>query len=248
MSLQWIAGRVESKKIWTDGLFTLSIRCPGVAPFEPGQFLQIGLEQPEKHLHRPYSVASPHADVLDFYIVRVEGGALTTLLWDLPIGAAIDVSAKAAGSFTLSHTPALKTIWLIATGTGLAPYVAMLRDKAVWERYEKIVLVQGVRHSIDLAYLDEFAEYKRSHPDKFRFVSCTSRDSHPGALAGRVTTRLADGSLEEAAELSISPQDSAVMLCGNPDMLNEMESILESRGLERQRAKHPGQIIVERYW
>lgn len=248
MSLQWIAGRVESKKIWSDGLFTLSIHCPGVAPFEPGQFLQIGMQRPEKHLHRPYSVASPHTDVLDFFIVKVDGGALTPLLWDLPLGAPIDVASKAAGSFTLSHTPALKTLWLIATGTGLAPYVAMLRDPAVWERYQKVVVVQGVRHTCDLAYLDEFAGYKTSHSDKFQFVSCTSRDSSPGALSGRVTTHLSDGSLEQAAELAISPEESAVMLCGNPDMLNEMEAILESRGLERQRAKHPGQIIVERYW
>lgn len=248
MALKWIAGRLESKRIWTDGLFTVSICCPGVAAFEPGQFFQIGLPLPEKHLHRPYSAASPYSDVLEFYIVRVDGGALTPLLWDLPVGELIDVSEKATGSFTLSHVPALKSIWLVATGTGLAPYIAMLRDPAIWERYEKIVLVQGVRHARDLAYLDELADYQTRYALKFRYVSSTSRDISPNALSGRITTRLSDGSLEHAAGNTISPADTTVMLCGNPDMLNEMESILEGRGLERQRAKHPGQIIVERYW
>jgi len=248
MALQWIAGRVESKRIWAEGLFTLSIHCPGVTAFVPGQFLQIGLPLPEKHLHRPYSVASPYSDILEFYIVRVDGGALSPRLWDLPVGESIDVSAKATGSFTINHAPALKSIWLVATGTGLAPYIAMLRDPLIWERYEKIVLVQGVRYAHDLAYLDEVAQYRANYPEKFHYVSSTSRDVSPSALSGRITTRLLDGSLEQEAGDSISPERTTVMLCGNPDMLNEMETILEGRGLARQRAKHPGQIIVERYW
>ncbi len=248
MALQWIQGQVSKKHIWSEGLFTLSIKCPGVAGFEPGQFLQVGFALPEKHLHRPYSVASPHSDELEFFIVRVDNGELTPRLWDCKIGDAIDVSAKATGSFTLPHVPQARCLWLIGTGTGLAPYVAMLRTESIWSRFEKIVLVHGVRHASDLGYTEEFQNMQAAKGLAFRFLQVTSRDEQPGHLHGRTTTRLLDGSLEHAADEKISPEDSAFMLCGNPDMLNEMENLLAERGLKRQKPKQPGQIIVERYW
>ncbi|MDZ4847939.1 MAG: ferredoxin--NADP reductase [Pirellulaceae bacterium] len=248
MALQWISGQIVRKQIWSDGLFTLSINCPGVAKFEPGQFLQVGFSDPVKHLHRPYSVASPHSDTLEFFIVRVDGGELTPRLWDSPEGSSIDVSAKPAGSFTLPHVPESRCLWLIATGTGLAPYVAMLRTPEPWARFEKIVLVHGVRHASDLAYTDEFEAMQASRGAAFKFLQVTSRDQLPGKLSGRTTVKLQDGSLEAAANEKISPDDTAVMLCGNPDMLNEMESMLSDQGLKRQKPKQPGQIIVERYW
>ncbi len=248
MALQWIQGHVSKKQIWSEGLFTLSIKCPGVAPFEPGQFLQVGFQLSDKHLHRPYSVASPHSDELEFFIVRVENGELTPRLWDCKVGDAIDVSAKAAGSFTLPHVPQARCLWLLGTGTGLAPYVAMLRTDNVWSRFEKIVLVHGVRHATDLGYTDEFRNMQAARGSAFRFLQVTSRDKEAGHLHGRTTTCLMDGSLENAADEKISPEDTAFMLCGNPDMLNEMENLLSDRGLKRQKPKQPGQIIVERYW
>ena len=127
MAIQWINGTLQARKVWSEGLFTLTIHCPGVLPFEPGQFLQVGFPLPEKHLHRPYSVASPHGESLDFFIVRVENGELTPKLWDLEIGQSIDVSSKATGGFTLDHTPEAKVLWLLGTETGLAPNIAMLR-------------------------------------------------------------------------------------------------------------------------
>jgi ferredoxin--NADP+ reductase len=248
MPLQWVPGLVEKKQVWSDGLFTLSIRCPGVMAFEPGQFLQIGLQQPEKHLHRPYSVASPHGEVLDFFIVRVDTGELTPILWKCEVGDSIDISMKATGSFTESHVPNARCLWLIGTGTGLAPYVAMLRAGNVWSRFEKVVLVHGVRHASDLAYTDEFRRLEMMKPKAFRFLQVTSRDRIEGGLQGRTTVCLTNGTLEQAAEESISPTDTAVMLCGNPDMLNEMEDLLADRGLSKQKPKQPGRIIVERYW
>jgi ferredoxin--NADP+ reductase len=248
MALQWIQGKIVRKHIWSDGLFTLGIHCPGVADFAPGQFLQVGLPQPDKHVHRPYSVASPHGEILEFFIVRVDDGELTPILWDAKVGETIDVSAKAAGSFTLKHVPPLSKLWLIGTGTGLAPYVAMLRAAEVWARFEQIILVHGVRHASDLAYTEEFHQLQAEKGAAFRFLQVTSRDQQPGHLHGRTTTRLLDGTLEAAAQSQIDPADTAVMLCGNPDMLNEMEHLLSERGLKRQKPKQPGQIIVERYW
>lgn len=203
---------------------------------------------PEKHLHRPYSVASPHGELLDFFIVRVEGGELTPRLWNLDIGDPVDVSAKATGGFTLSHTPEAHCIWLIGTGTGLAPYIAMLRDGAIWSRYQQIVLVHGVRHCSDLAYHDELQHYKEAHSDRFRFISAVSRDAGKGCLSGRITTALENGSLEQLAETTIAPGQSAVMMCGNPDMLNDLETILQHRGMTKHKIKTPGHYVVERYW
>ena len=119
--MKWCPGRMTHKHVWADGLFTLTIDVDGVEPFEPGQFLQIGFSEPDGgHTHRPYSVASPHGAELEFFIVRVDGGELTPRLWAAEPGDSIDVSCRAAGSFTLSQAPPLRDLWLIGTGTGLA--------------------------------------------------------------------------------------------------------------------------------
>jgi ferredoxin/flavodoxin---NADP+ reductase len=248
MSLQWIPGKIARKHVWSDGLFTLSITCPGVVPFEAGQFLQVGLPLPEKHLHRPYSVASPYGDELEFFIVRVDGGELTPRLWSLDEGDSIDVSAKATGGFTLSHAPKADCAWLIATGTGLAPYVAMLREQAIWETYRKIVVVHGVRHESDFAYQNEFASILRQYPDRFDFVPVVSRAEVEGALHGRITTAIEDGTLESHAEEKLDASNSMVMMCGNPQMLDDVEKLLEARGMHRHKKNAPGHIVVERYW
>jgi ferredoxin--NADP+ reductase len=246
--MKWIPGRIVKRHVWSEGLFTLGIETEGLAPFEPGQFLQIGMQNGENHLHRPYSVASPFGEVIEFFIVRVDGGQLTPRLWDMQVGDPIDVSQRAAGSFTLKHTPDAECLWLIGTGTGLAPYIAMLRTDECWNRYRKIVLLHGVRHASDLAYQEELASYRQQHGDRFHYLPVVSRQKLDGALHGRITTCLESGELETAVDQPIRPDNSALMLCGNPDMLDEMESILNKRGLQKNKAKAPGQIVIERYW
>lgn len=245
--MKWTPGVVASRKVWSKGLFTLGIRAPEVGHFEPGQFLQLGMEQPDGHLHRPYSVASPHGEVLEFFIVLVEDGRLTPHLWKMDVGDAIDVSIKAAGSFTLKHCPAASVLWLIGTGTGLAPYIAILRTQAAWSMYHKIVVVHGVRHAADLAYQEELADHKAKYGERFDYIPVVSREEVDGALSGRITTCITNGALETAAGQAFSP-DCCVMMCGNPDMLNETELLLGERGIRKHKAKEPGQIVVERYW
>lgn len=245
--MKWTRGIVQRKVVWADGLFTLEIQAPDVSPFEPGQFLQLGFQQEDGHLHRPYSVASPHGQTLDFFIVMVEDGKLTPRLWRLEPGDEVDVSEKAAGSFTLKHCPDASTLWLIATGTGLAPYIAMLRTSQVWERYAKIVVVHGVRHAADLAYQPELADYKAKYGGRFEYIPVVSREETDGALKGRITNCLTNGSLEKAADQELTT-DSCIMMCGNPDMLNEAEALLGERGIKKHKRKEPGQIVIERYW
>lgn len=245
--MKWTRGVVERKKVWGDGLFTLEIQAPDVAAFEPGQFLQLGLEQEDGHLHRPYSVASPHGVTLDFFIVLVEDGRLTPHLWKMEAGDELDVSARAAGSFTLSHCPEADSLWLVATGTGLAPYIAMLRTADPWQRYQHICVVHGVRHGADLAYQEELAGHKAKYGDRFEYLPVVSREDVPGALRGRITNCVTDGSLEQRAGKELTT-NCCVMMCGNPDMLNETEALLGERGLKKHRKKEPGHIVVERYW
>lgn len=248
MAVQWIQGSVKDRKVWSDGLFTLTVHCPGVTPFEPGQFLQVGLDLPEKHLHRPYSVASPHSEDLDFFIVRVEGGELTPKLWEIEIGQSIDVSSKATGGFTLSNTPTAKNLWLLATGTGLAPYIAMLRDPAIWENYQRIFLVHGVRYLTDLAYTEELERHQEAHDGRLVFIPVVSRALAVHGFQGRITQALECGQLEQIAGATMCPDTSAVMMCGNPQMLDDVEEILQARGMHKHKRNQPGHYVVERYW
>ncbi len=248
MALQWVTGRVTRKHVWSDGLFTLHVQCPGIAPFESGQFLQVGMQLPEKHLHRPYSVASPHGDAVEFFIVRVENGELTPRLWEIREGDPIDISQKGTGGFVLSHTPAAKSIWLMATGTGLAPYIAMLREGKIWDRYERVFLVHGVRMQSDLAYTDEMTQMQEKNRGRFQWVPVISRQQVPNAISGRITQAIEDGQLEERMGEAITQADSVVMMCGNPLMLDDVESLLTARGLKKHKTSAPGQIVVERYW
>jgi len=248
MALQWINGRIVNRHVWYDGLFTLSIDCPGVSPFECGQFLQVGMQIDDKHVHRPYSVASPHGNILDFFIVRVDEGHLTPRLWAMQVGDPIDVSAKATGSFTLSHTPAAHCIWLLGTGTGLAPYIAMLRDPLIWSIYPRIVLVHGVRFPSDLAYTDELHSMCEQHPGQLVVIPVVSRAEYPLGISGRITTAIETGKLEALAGASLSPETSAVMMCGNPQMLDDVEAILHARGMRRHKRTEAGHYVVERYW
>ena len=246
--MKWTPSTVLRKKIWAEGLFTLTISSAEVLPFLPGQFLHLAVVEGEERTNRPYSVASPHGNELDFFVVLVEGGKLTPKLWALDVGDSLEVSEKATGSFTLQKTPEAKHLWLIATGTGLAPYIAMLRTDEPWLRYEKIVVVHGVRHHSDLAYQEELAAHRENVGQQFEYVPVLSRDESPDALLGRIPQCLESGKLEEAAECELSKAESAVMLCGNPAMLDEMESKLGEREMIKHRKKAPGQIVIERYW
>ncbi len=249
MAVQWVTGKVQKKHNWTAGLFTLCIDIDGVRPFEPGQFLQLGVRLPDGRLiNRPYSVASPYGGPLEFYIVKVDGGELTPILERLEVGGEIELSERATGSFVLSKTPPAECLWLLATGTGLAPYIAMLRTEVPWQNYRKIVLVHGARHFSELSYADELKGYETRYPHQFHYVPSTTRDPDAQCLKGRISTLLETGELESELGLRISSENSSVMLCGNPAMLDEVESILGHRGMKKHRSKSPGHIVLERYW
>lgn len=245
---KWCPAKVVAKKVWTDGLFTLSIQSKDVQSFEPGQFLHLALGDEENRVNRPYSVASPHGDTIEFFIVVVEDGELTPRLFQLNEGDDVTVSERAAGSFTLKKTPEAEILWLVSTGTGLAPYIAMLRTETPWQRFEKIVVIHGVRYAADLAYTDELKSLEEKYDSRFKLVQSLTREEKPGTLHGRIPNLLEDGTLEEHLGWTMNKDNSAVLLCGNPAMLDDMEERLGKREMTKHRTKSPGQIVLERYW
>lgn len=253
----WKPGEVVAKRIWTEGLFTIRVKVDGVKPFDAGQFLHLAIpadrdnfdgSDDAKRITRPYSVASPHGDELDFFIVLVPDGELTTKLWDLQIGDQLEISDSGSGRFTLERSPSANKLWMVATGTGLAPYIAMLRTEATWDSYQTIVLVHGVRFAADLAYTEELNEYKAKYPGRFHFVQALTRETAVGTLHGRIPRLFENSEIEIATGINCLSDDSTVLLCGNPAMLDSMEDVLGRRDMKRHRSKSPGQIVLERYW
>jgi ferredoxin--NADP+ reductase len=143
--------------------------------------------------------------------------------------------------------PEAETLWLVSTGTGLAPFLSILSTETPWRRFGSIVLVHAVRHARELVYRERIGELLRNHHNAFHYVTFVSRETAQGALSGRIPAAMRDGRLEAAAGLPLD-QRSHVMLCGNPDMLKDASSALAERGLRKHRRRNPGHITVESFW
>ncbi|HEX3776526.1 MAG TPA: ferredoxin--NADP reductase [Polyangiaceae bacterium] len=240
-------GRVVARRDWAPGLTTLTVEA-AIQPHSPGQFVNLGLERGSELVRRSYSLASAPGAPLEFYLKEVPAGALTPELARLPVGARVLVEQKPQGFFTLDYVPPARDMWFVATGTGLGPFIAMLRSPAVWQRFERIVVVHGVREPEQLAYAAEFDALASAHAGRFSRVPVVSGALPGSALAGRVTTAFAAGSLEERAGFALDPERSHLMLCGNPDMILELTALLANRGLRKHRVRTPGHITTEKYW
>jgi len=243
MSAKWLEGRVIENRHWTDSAFSLRVEAPRLA-FEAGQFVRIALEE---ELARPFSFVNPPQDpVLEFYGIVVPEGPLSPRLARLRAGERLLVASNPAGFLVLSEVPAAKTLWLVSTGTGIAPFLSILRTETPWQRFRNVVLVHAVRHAGELVYQDTIR--KISKGNSLRYVTFVSRQALPGSLSGRIPAAMRDGRLENAAGIALDAQTSHVMLCGNPDMLKDAQGALAERGLRKHRRRNPGHITVESFW
>ena len=241
---KWLEGRVVENRHWTDVLFSLRVEAPQIR-FEAGQFVRIALEE---ELARPFSFVNPPQDpVLEFYGIVVPEGPLSPRLERLRAGDRLLVATNPAGFLVLGEVPDAETLWLVSTGTGIAPFLSILRTEAPWRRFPRVVLVHAVRYARELAYRETIGEILRSHHNVFQYVTFVSREPAPGSLAGRIPAALRDGRLETAAGVKID-QRSHVMLCGNPEMLKDATAALVERGLRKHRRRTPGHITVESFW
>jgi ferredoxin--NADP+ reductase len=243
----WLDCKVAARHDWAAGLMTLSLDAP-IEPFEPGQWVNLALSLSGEPVRRAYSLASAPGQAPEFYLSLVPEGALSPKLFDLVPGDRIQIEKKAYGFFTLRWLPPAEELWLVATGTGLGPFISILRSDEVWQRFRRVIVVHGVREAAHLAYKDEILEHGRSFGEKLSYVPVLSREpDRAGVLHGRVTTALASGELERAAGVPIADH-SHLMLCGNPAMIDELTALLEARGMRRHRQRKPGHITTERYW
>lgn len=245
---RWSEGRVEQLHRWTDRLFSVRVRAE-IQPFQAGQFTKLGLQIGGEFVSRPYSfVNSPQDDLLEFYFITVEDGPLTAQFVRLQPGDPIYVMRKPSGFLTLSEIPDAKHLWVMSTGTGIGPFLSILGTQEPWQRFDRVILIHAVRTASELSYSGRIGETGQLHAEKFRFIPFVSRESREGALSGRVPAAIEDGRLEDLSGLKIGPEQSQVMICGNPDMVKDTSEVLRQRGLERNRRRTPGHITIENYW
>ena len=241
----WLETRVIDNRHWTDSAFSLRLEAPRL-DFQAGQFVRIALE-PE--LARAFSFVNPPQDpVLEFYGIVVPEGPLSPRLGKLRAGDRLLVASNPAGFLILSEVPDVQTLWLVSTGTGIAPFLSILRTETPWRRFRNVVLVHAVRHAAELVYRDTIGELQRRYHNVFHYVPFVSREPHPVALAGRIPDAIRDGRLERAAGIALEASTSHVMLCGNPAMLKDSQAALIERGMRKHRRRNPGHITVESFW
>jgi ferredoxin--NADP+ reductase len=239
---KWLEGRIIENRHWTDALFSLRVEGPRLK-FEAGQFVRIGIEPT---LVRAFSFVNPPDDpVLEFYGIVVPEGPLSPQLARLKKGDKLVVASNPAGFLVLREVPDAETLWLLSTGTGLAPFLSILRTDTPWRRFRNIVLVHAVRHARELVYQEMIRAIVEKN--SLRYVTFVSREAAPGSLAGRIPAAIRDGRLEAAAAAKLNER-SHVMLCGNPEMLKDVSSTLVERGLRKHRRRNPGHISVESFW
>lgn len=250
---------------WVPGkLFSLETTRDPEYHFKPGQFARLGLPEDAPSdapptLWRAYSmVTAPGQDRLGFYSIVVPDGQFSPRLARLRPGDPLYIDRTAFGFLTLDRFADGGDLWLLATGTGLSAYLSMLQDSNTWARYNRIILVHGVRTRSELAYQNELRSWAAQGPpdppapDRPRagllYLPIATREALPGAPQARITTLIADGGLEKLAGLSLDPARSKVMLCGNPAMLADSRKLLSERGFAVGRRGNLGNLAVENYW
>lgn len=242
----------------------------GVVPeFEAGQFAMLALprdhppiDDPDKYpegdprwkklVRRAYSIASSPAerDYLEFYVVLVEDGRLTPKFWAGKQDSRLWLDSRINGDFTLETVPEGKDLVMVSTGTGLAPYVSMLKQYRNTGRWRRFVMVHGVRYQQDLGYREEL-EQIAAEDKSFIYLPTLTRepeDSDWQGLRGRVTDVLDPEQYKKLAGAELDPDDAHVFLCGNPAMIDQCEEMLTERGFVVQTRKQPGNLHFERYW
>ncbi|MBZ1392395.1 MULTISPECIES: ferredoxin--NADP reductase [Psychrobacter] len=262
---------VLSKTTWTPNLFSFTVSRPDSFKFTAGQFVRLGVnpsqlkyyqqveasdEALNEDIFRAYSiVSSPFDEVLEFFSIVIPDGAFTSQLQHLQVGDELLLNTMPFGFLTLARyqKPLPKDLWLLATGTGLAPFLSMLQDLKTWEDYEHIVLAYSARSTDELAYVEQIERLQDDfgslvdNPAKLIFIPIVTRETVDGALSERLPKLLLEGTLQARAGIDLDVDTTHVMLCGNPDMVDDTKEALKTLGLVMNR-RGEGNIAVENYW
>ena len=249
-----------SSQRWTEQLFSFRLTRSPDYRFTAGQFARLGLDADShqgEQIWRPYSVVSAaSADYLEFFSVVVPGGQFTERLVARPLGSTVLVEKVPYGFLTTERFLPGESLWMISTGTGLAPFISMLYEKSLWQEFQHLVLVHSVRQAGELAYRQEIERLGASAAGEGRramlhYLPVVTRDaghSAAGVFQARIPTLIDNGELERAAGVVLDPATARALLCGNPEMVTTVRQQLSARGFVPPRRGQPGNLTVENYW
>jgi ferredoxin/flavodoxin---NADP+ reductase len=245
--------QVLSVRHWTDRLFSFRTTRNPSFRFQNGQFIMMGLEVEGRPLVRAYSLVSAnYEEELEFFSIKVANGPLTSRLQHVREGDQIIVSRKATGTLVLDNLQPGRNLYLLGTGTGLAPFLSIIKDPETYERFERVVIVHGCRFIADLAYGDRVAdELPRDEligellSEKLTYYPTVTRE--PFRNTGRISLILSNGKLAADVGLPpINPETDRFMLCGSPAMLADIRAILDDRAFEEGNHGEPGHYVIEK--
>lgn len=245
--------RVLSVHHWTDTLFSFTTTRDPSLRFSNGHFTMIGLRVDGKPLLRAYSIASAnYEDHLEFFSIKVPGGPLTSRLQHLQVGDTVIVGRKPTGTLVSDYLLPGKRLYMLSTGTGLAPFLSIVRDPDIYERFDQLILVHGVRQVDELAYRELLEEHLPKHEflgemvsDKLRYYPTVTREDFRNM--GRITALIENGKLaEDLGVPALNPAEDRVMICGSSDMLRDLKEMLEERGFKEGNTTTPGDFVIER--
>ncbi len=246
--------RVLSVHHWTDRLFSFTTTRDRAMRFSNGHFTMIGLKtETGKPLLRAYSIVSPnYEEYLEFLSIKVPDGPLTSRLQNIKVGDTILMGRKPTGTLLIDYLLPGKRLYLLSTGTGLAPFLSVVRDPATYERFERVILVHGVREIEELAYHEYLTEHLPAHEvlgemvaSQLSYYPTVTREDFINT--GRITTLLDNGKLHQDLNLpDLNPAEDRVMICGSPGMLRDVKTILGKRGFHEGTTTTPGDFVIER--
>ena len=245
--------RVLSVHHWTDRLFSFTTTRDTALRFSNGHFTMIGLMVNGKPLLRAYSIASAnYEEHLEFLSIKVPDGPLTSRLQNIQVGDTIVVGKKPTGTLLIDYLLPAKRLYLISTGTGLAPFMSTIRDPETYEKFEEVILIHGVREVAELAYHDYITQELPQHEflgemvtRQLMYYPTVTRE--PFRNQGRTNELIESGKLfTDLGVPPLSPLEDRVMLCGSPEMLASLKELLEKRDFEEGNTTRPGDFVIER--
>ncbi len=243
----WLEGKVVENRRLNDYLTALVIDVE-LAGYEAGQFVRIGLRDGDDVIARPYSlVNTPEETRLEVYFNIVEEGPLSPRLFALEPGEEILVSDRPSGFLTVSEVPQTKQLWMIATGTGIGPFLSILKSDAAWEKFDKLVLCYSVSYAKELAYQELIETISDKRKDQFHYAPIVTREPFDAGLGKRVPALMQDGTLESFVGLEINADNSHVMMCGSTGMITDVSAALLERDMKKHRRRDPGHFTTEKY-
>jgi ferredoxin--NADP+ reductase len=247
------AERVVSVTHYTDRLFAFRITRPQSFRFRSGEFVMIGLPNAEKPVFRAYSIASPAwDDEIEFFSIKVSDGPLTQHLQKIEPGDTVLMRQKATGTLVLDALTPARRLYMISTGTGIAPFASLIRDPETYEKFEQVILTHTCRDVAELAYGEELAKAVAEDPligeltdGRFTHYSTATREDF--ARTGRITTLIENGRLfSDLGVAPFDPEHDRVMICGSMGVLKDVKALVEGFGFEEGSNSKPAQFVVER--